>query len=767
MSLTPHTRVGPYEVAAQIGAGGMGEVYRARDLRLGRDVAIKMLPARLLDNERAIERFRREARALGGLSHPHICTVFDAGEYEDQPYLVMELLEGATLMARVAARRPAPGEVIAWAVHLADALDAAHSAGIVHRDLKPANIFITARGDAKILDFGIAKILEQAAPPDATTMAVLTSVGTAIGTAAYMSPEQVRSGDLDGRADLFSLGVVLYEAATGKHPFGGATATVVASILSRVPERARAVNAAVPESLDRILQRLLEKDRELRYQQAADLRADLKRALREEGGGAGTVSPAPKTESAGLKSVAVLPFRNIGGDPDHAFFSDGLAEDLIDALSRIPALRVASRASAFRFRDPDTPASEIGAALSVGAIVQGSVRRAGGKLRVTAQLVDAATGFQMWSEKYDREMADLFDLQDEIVSSLASALTPALTGGGTGAVRRPTDNLDAYEQYMKGRHYWHQRSPTTLRLAIQSFEQAIALDANYALAYAGLADSWALYRPYGWLPVDACRPPAEQAIGRAMVLAPQLPEVQFSKGLHDFYFAKHWRQAERHFRRAVELNPRASLARAYFGVFLASDYRLDEARAQSAAAIEADPLSPFIHGIAGLAALAGGDVEGAEAGGRRALDLQPDYLLAFWLLAITLDNAGRLDEAEAMINRAVVMSRAPIFVAMLAKIYARQGRGDSCAAIEAELEDRRSRGEYVSRACDVVIATGRDDVEGLRRALRASVIDDTSWFTVRLGPGPGLEAFRSDPEVDALLDTLYDGARPDAGVDES
>ena len=760
MSLAPHTRVGPYDIAAQIGAGGMGEVYRARDMRLGRDVAIKMLPARLVDNERARERFRREARAVGALNHPHVCTLFDAGEFEGQPYLVMELLEGATLLSRIAGKPLPPAQVIAWAVQLADALDAAHAAGIVHRDLKPANIFITARGDAKILDFGIAKLLDLGAPEDATTLAALTSLGTAIGTAAYMSPEQVRSDDLDGRADLFTLGVVLYEAVTGRHPFGGATATVVASILGRTPDPPSRLNPAVPEALDRILQRLLEKDRELRYQQAADLRADLRRALRESGGAEGAPEPALRTETNGPKSVAVLPFRNIGGDPEHAFFSDGLAEDLIDALSRIPALRVASRNSTFRFRDPDTPPAEIGAALGVEALVQGSVRRAGSKLRVTAQLVEAQTGFQIWSEKYDREMADLFAIQDDLVASLAGALTPALTGGGTGAVRRPTDNLEAYEWYLKGRHYWHQRSPTTLKLAIQSFEQAIALDADYALAYAGLADCWALYRPYGWLPVDACRPPAERAVERALALAPQLAEVQFSKGLHDFYFRRHWRQAEGHFKKAVDLNPRSSLARAYFGVFLASDYRLDEARRQSAASIELDPLSPFIHGIAGLTALAGGDVAGAEQHGRRALELQSDYLLSFWLLAITLDNAGRLDEAEAMINRAVAMSRAPIFIAMLAKIQARQGREADCAAIEMELEDRRSRGEYISRACDVVIATGRNDVEGLRRALRACVAGDTSWFTVRLGPGPGLEAFRADPEVGALLDTLYDGARP-------
>ena len=760
MSLTPHTRVGPYEIAAQIGAGGMGEVYRARDLRLGRDVAIKMLPARLIDNERAIERFRREARAAGGLNHPHICTLFDAGEYEGQPDLVMELLDGSTLLSRMTAGPLGSRDLIFWAAQLADALEAAHARGIVHRDLKPANIFVTARGDAKVLDFGIAKLVDSGSA-DATTLAALTSLGTAIGTAAYMSPEQIRSDDIDGRADLFSLGVVLYEAATGRHPFGGPAPTVVAAILGRAPDRPRDVNAAIPEAFDRILQRLLEKDRELRYQQAGDLRADLKRALRESGGPRAASRPAPKGEPA-AKSVAVLPFRNISGDPDHAFFSDGLAEDLIDALSRIPALRVASRASAFRFRDPDTPAAEIGKALNVTALVQGSVRRSGGKLRVTAQLVEASTGFQIWSEKYDREMADLFDLQDEIVGALARALTPALTGSGT-SVRRPTDNLEAYEWYLKGRHYWHQRSPTTLKLAIQSFEQAIALDESYALAYAGLADSWALYRPYGWLPMEACKPPAERAVAKAMLLAPQLGEVQFSKGLHEFYFAKHWRQAERHFRRAVELNPRSSLARAYFGVFLASDYRLADARLQSNAAIDIDPLSPFIHGIAGLTALAGGDVDGAETGGRQALELQPDYLLGFWLLAITLDNAGRLDEAEAMINRAVVMSRAPIFISMLAKIYARQGRAEACAAIEREIEERRGRGEYVTRACDVVIATGKQDADALARALRACLDEQTSWFTVRLGPGPSLETFRADTRVNALLDELYDGANA-AGV---
>ena len=390
--------------------------------------------------------------------------------------------------------------------------------------------------------------------------------------------------------------------------------------------------------------------------------------------------------------------------------------------------------------------------------MEGSVRRAGARLRVSAALVEAPTGFQRWSERYDRQMADVFDIQDEIVSSLVAALAPALLGEAKGVVRRPTDNLEAYEFYLKGRHYWHQRSPSTLRLAIQSFERAIALDANYALAYAGLADSWALYRPYGWLPIDACRPQAREAVGRAMALDPNLAEVQFAQALHVLYFDPHWRQSEPFFTRAIDLNPRWSLARAFYGVFLAGDYRLDEARAQSGLAIELDPLSPFIHGAAGMTAFAGGDVEAAAAAARRALELQPDFLMGAWLLAIALDDEGRLEEAEEMIGRTTVMSRAPIFVAMIGKIYARQGRLADCARIDAELEDRRGRGEYIPRACDVIIAAGRGDVPALRRALRACLDEQANWLTVRMGPGPCLESFRADPEIDALLDEIYDGA---------
>ena len=757
MPLSPGTRIGPYEVLDKLGEGGMGEVYRARDSRLDREVAVKVLPTSVARDPLARERFDREARTIASVTHPRICAIYDVAEHEGSPCLVMELLDGKPLYALLTPGGAPVEQLIEWGLQLADALEAAHERGIIHRDLKPANIVITSRGDVKVLDFGVAKLMDAQAA-QATTMAALTDSGMMIGTAAYMSPEQVRGEALDPRTDLFALGLVLYEIATGRRAFGGTTTGLIAdAILNRPPLPAVDLNPSLPPAVAAILDKLLEKDRELRYRQAADVRADLKRALRELHG---PVTPSRGTAAHAIaappKSVAVLPFRNLSADADNAFFSDGITEDLIDALARIGGLRVASRASAFRFRDEGQDLKDVGAALGVAAIVEGSVRRAGSRLRVGAALVDVATGFQIWSERYDRQMADVFEIQDEIVSSLVAALAPALLGVAKDAVRRPTDNLDAYEFYLKGRHYWHQRSPSTLRLAIQSFERAIALDADYALAYAGLADSWALYRPYGWLPIEACQPQARAAVERAMALAPELAEVQFAQALHVLYFERHWRAAEPFFTRAIDINPRSSLARAFHGVALAGMYRLEEAKVEAAAAIDLDPLSPFIHGAAGMAYFAGGDVGAAEEAARRSLALQPDFLMGVWLLAIALDDKGHLDEAARLIEQTVALSRAPIFVSMLGKIYARQRVPGGCARIESELEERCARGEYIPRACDVMIAVGRGDVALLRQALRACVDEQTCWLTVRMGPGPMLETFRSDPEVDALLDRIYD-----------
>jgi TolB-like protein len=765
--LTVGSRLGAYEIVAPIGAGGMGEVYRARDTRLGREVAIKVLPGGAAPD--ALERLQQEARIIGGLNHPHICTLHDIGEHRrpgesgSSLYLVLELLEGGTLRDWNGRVMPVP-DVIRIGIHLADALDVAHTRGIVHRDLKPANIFLTTRGDAKILDFGIARRLEMDSAGETRTMeGPRTGYGSTAGTLAYMAPEQLRGEVTDGRSDLFSLGLVLYALVTGKGPFpGSTTAATIDAVLNRAPVPPCTLNAAIPDRLQQIVLKLLEKDRTLRYQHAADLGADLKRLQRDllAGDDRGVQGAAPDAAS-----VAVLPFRNVSSDPESQFLSDGIAEDLTGALTRISGLRVASLTSAFRFRGPDVDIAAVGAALRVGTVAVGSVRRSGKRLRVSVQLVNVADGYQIWSDRYDREMADVFDIQDEIVEALVQELAPALRREAEHAVRRPTDDPEAYELYLKGRHYWHQRSPATLTLAIQYFNRAIAIDENFALAYSGLADSWGLYRPYGWLPADACRPQARAAIARAMALAPELAEVQFSMALHVYYFERRWQDAEAHFRRAIELNPRWSWSHTYLALFLANAGRIDEAVPHMETAIELDPLSPFVHALAGLACTTAGRSELALQYTSAAVTLQPDYLLGLWTRALALDIAGDVAEAIVLLDRVVAMSRMPMFLGQLGRSYGRQRRLEDAERLLAELDERELRGEYIAPISRLLIAIGRDDLAGVQRWLQACVDDETSWFTLRVAPGPALEQFRTDPVVDDLLRQVEGVERRPAGQD--
>jgi serine/threonine protein kinase/tetratricopeptide (TPR) repeat protein len=744
----------------------MGEVYRARDTRLDREVAIKVLPAGPARRD-ALERLQQEARLIGALNHPHICTLHDIGEHrgpeDGSPtvYLVLELLEGATLYESRSRIIPA-ADVIRLGIQLADALEAAHGRGIVHRDLKPANIFLTRRGDVKILDFGVARRLESLAEAETRTLeGPRTGEGVTIGTLAYMAPEQLRCEPLDGRADLFSLGLVLYEMVTGKQAFARrTTAVTIDAVLNVAPVPPRTLNGAVPERLEQIVLKLLEKDRTLRYQHASELGADLKRLQRDLDSGLhpATTDRRPRDTS----SVAVLPFRNMSSDPESQFFSDGLAEDLTGALTRISGLRVASLSSAFRFRGPDVDTAAVGAALKVAAVVVGSVRRSGKRLRISAQLVNVGDGYQMWSDRYDREMADVFDIQDEIVEALVQALAPALLREAKEVVRRPTDNLEAYELYLKGRHYWHQRSPATVTLAIQYFNRAIALDENFALAYSGLSDSWGIYRPYGWLSADACRPQARAAIERAIALAPDLAEVQFSMGLHIYYFEREWRNAEPHLRRAIELNPQWSWPHIYLGMFLTSASRLEEAIPYLEMAMELDPLSPFVHGLACLTYTVGGRIDTALQLAETVVALQPDYLLGLWTRALALDTAGEAAQAAEVLERVVAQSRAAVFIGMLGRAYGGQGRIDECERLLAELDERETRGEYIAPVSRLLIAIGRNDLPGIRRWLQACVDDETSWFTLSVAPGGALDRFRGDPIVAGLIDQV-EGRAPAPG----
>ena len=436
------------------------------------------------------------------------------------------------------------------------------------------------------------------------------------------------------------------------------------------------------------------------------------------------------------RSIAVLPFTNLSADKENDYFSDGLAEEILNALSRIEDLRVAARTSSFSFKGKAVEISEIGAKLNVAKVLEGSVRRAANRVRVTVQLVDVRNGFHLWSERYDRQMQDLFEVQDEIARAVTERLKVRLSGG----VERSTENPQAYELYLKGRHYWHQRSPATVRLAIQCFEDAIKLDSRYALAYAGLADCHVILGAYAWVSPKEAGPPAYAAVTKAMTLAPSLWEVNFSRAFYAFWFARDWREAEPYFQRAISINPRSSIAHVYYGLFLATDGRAEEAVAETALACQQDILSPFVHGLSSLALYTLTSFEDAERIAQHALELQPGYLLGLWAQGMALCGLGRNEEAIKAFERAVTMSRAPLFVGLLGLAYARAGRADDAARLLQELKDRSAQGEYVPKRALLHIYVGQGDVPAIRRALSDALEEGLPPSVLRTTSGPFLEA---------------------------
>jgi len=762
-AMTPQSSIAHYRIASKIGAGGMGEVYRATDTRLGRDVALKVLPADMARDPDRLARFRREARAVATLNHPHIVTIFSVEEADGIHFLTMELVEGQSLDHLIPDSGLPVERIVEIAAALADALAAAHEKGIVHRDLKPTNVMVTTDGRVKVLDFGLAKDMRADDPSGATqTSAGFTAVGVIMGTPSYMSPEQIAGRELDHRTDIFSLGIILYEMASGRRPFQGASSAELASaILRDTPRPLSELRTGLALELGRLIQRCLEKEAQNRFPSAREVFNGLQTLRRELDSGIAPLrssgsSSRPANSANPAPSIAVLPFVNRSGDPDNEYFSDGLSEDLINALSRLPGLQVASRTSAFRFRGADLDIRQIGRQLEVATIVEGSVRRAGARLRVTAQLVSVENGYHLWSERYDRQMADVFEIQDEIVKSIVEAVVPALLGDAAHAVERSTENTDAYELYLKGRHYWHQRSPSTLRVAIQCLEQAIKLDPEYALAYAGLADCYGILRVYGWISAEDGRPPAHAAMTQAMTLAPSLWEANFSRAFYAFQFERNWHVADPHFQKAIAINPRSSLAQAYYGVFLALEGRAEEAVAHATLSCQLDPLSAFMHSLASVTFYSAGHLDESERAALQALELQPDYLFGLWTRGLALCGLGRHEEAITLLERVATLSRAPIFVGLLGLGYARAGRIDDALRLLRELEDRGSRGEYVPAFAALSIHVGLGDVPAMRLSLAAAVAEATPPLTFRANSGGRfLDEYRSDPEINRLLVEVY------------
>jgi len=711
MTLATGTRLGPYEISGAIGAGGMGEVYLAQDVRLDRRVALKVLPADVADDQDRRARFIREARAASALNHPNIITIHDIGDAAGVQFIAYEFVDGSSLRD---VTRGAPldvATVVDIGIQVTSALAEAHRAGIIHRDLKPENVMIRPTGLVKLLDFGIAR-LSRLADADVTSAAAMpgqTVSGMVIGTPQYMSPEQARGLVVDQQTDLFSLGVVLYELLSGTSPFAAATTTdTIVAVLTREPPRL----THVPPNVADIVGRALEKDRARRYATAEALLHDLTNAKPALGGGrpapgaservdapSSIATSEPPPTPRALTSLAVLPFANMSADADNEHFCDGLAEELLNALSRIDTLKVAARTSAFSFKDKAVDVGTIARTLGVTRVLDGSIRRSGNRLRISVQLVNAADGYQVWSERYDREMRDVFELQDEITLAVVAALKLKLFGEERAAVlKRHTDDAEAYELFLRGRHHAHKYTAQGWQRAIEHFEKAIALQPDYALAHAGIGAARGCQCFFGLLPAGQAIPQCRDSSTRALSIDGRLADAYLSLAITTFFYDWDWRGAERTFIRSIELNPNSAESLAYYALFLAFEGRVDEAMAAARDAVALDPLAPLINMHAGWACFTVGQPAEAARQAAKMIEIDPDFYGAYWLQGAIHLSAGDYDAAADQLRKAVALGGHPVVLADLASACSLAGATGEATAILDRLADLRRR-EYVPAIC--------------------------------------------------------------------
>ena len=777
-----------YRILEQLGAGGMGVVFKAQDNRLERAVALKFLPENLARQPQALERFRREARAASALNHPGICTIYDVGEQDGQAFIAMEFMDGETLRSHIHGKPLPLEELLDLGTQIAEALDAAHAEGIIHRDIKPANIFVTKRGRTKVLDFGLAKLLPKgianadadsaAAPSDSTSV-----VGIISGTPSYMSPEQVRGDDLDARTDIFSLGLVLYEMATGTQAFrGGTGGAIIEAVLTRPPASVRSINPNVPPRLEAIIEKALHKDRGQRYQHAAEILSDLQRLKRDTHSGnlvrepvtqsvaASTTNHLSSAGNSGLRagrqpsgsfraprvskiisSLAVLPFENVSRDPENDYLSDGITGSLINNLATVPKLRVMARSTVFRYKGREIDAQAIGRELNVRAVLIGRMMQSGGFLRIGTELVDVATGSQIWGAQFDRKPGDIFTIQDEISNEISGKLRLQLTRAEKKRlIRRHTEDPEAYRLYLQGHHHWNRWTEEGFYKAIGYFQQAVEKDPSYALAYAGVADSYVLLGWNSYLPAKDAFPKGKAAAMSALQIAPDLGEAHTDLAavlwLHDWQ----WPEAQKEFQRSLELNPCYPTANHYYAECLMTMGRNAEALTRMKKSLELDPLSLIINDAIGWAYYHARQYDEAVAQLLRTVELDPNYPMTYWLLGLVYRKTARYDLAISAGEKGVNLSGgSPLMRAALAQSYAEAGRPKDARQILDDLT-KLAQHKYVAPHFFAGIHIGLQEKDRAIEYLEKSYEEHCHWL-IYLHIDPSMDSLRDNPRFQDLL----------------
>ena len=795
--MTSVTKLGRYEIRSKLGAGGMGEVYLAEDTQLDRKVAIKILPAESIADDRAKSRLIREARAAAKLDHSNICSIYEVTEEHSRSFIVMQYVEGETLAARIRRKPLEMREAVDIAAQVADALAEAHSVGIIHRDIKPENIMITARGQVKVMDFGLATVIKDKGmlESQADTQSLLTEPGVILGTVPYMSPEQVKAVQLDARSDIFSLGVVLYEAISGHRPFDGeSVGETLSTILTREPAPLARYSGDVPPELERIVSKALRKDREERYQTAKDLALDLKNLKHEtisnskvetESGRAISTAASPlarssaltgrwpialalglvmllaalvgfnagglreklfgKTTATRIESLAVLPLGNLSGDPAQDYFADGMTEALITDLGKIGALRVISRTSAMRYKGMQKSLPEIARELNVEAVVEGSVLRSGDRVRITAQLIEAPTDRQLWAESYERDMRDILGLQREVARTIAAEIRIKLTPQEqTRLASARSINPKAHEAYLKGRYHWNKLAAEETKKAIEYYNQAIESDPSYAQAYAGLADCYTSLVLYSEFPPQETFPRAKDAALKAVELDETVAAAHSALGKVRLWFDWDYAAAEREFKRAIELDPGDAIVHEAYASYLKAVRRLDEALSEGKRAQDLDPFSILMINSAAWTLYYQGRHDEAIAEFRRTLEMDPTFGNSHWGIGRTYEQKQMYPEAIAEMQKGG--PDFPIRRGTIGHVYGLMGNRREAQKLLDEVRNDPHRTYDVAY---IYLGLGQKDqaLEWMEKTYQARY----PWLAIQIKPDPRLNSLRSDPRFQDMM----------------